>query len=888
MRSLLPRLLHLFPVAFRTRFGEEMAEQLRVDHDRAASQSRLHALRFSVLAALDLVRSAVAERWNPSWSDPRKLPTPSKDSRLMLQAWTNDLRYALRALRRSPGFTAVTVCTLGLAIGANAGIFSVVDTVLLDPLPYRDTERLVSIAGSAPGSDLPPEFGLSTEFYVQYDERADLLEGIAPYSDFTSTLRADDRVERVRMAVSTASLFPTLGVSPLLGRLPVPEDEDRVVVLSHRLWMTWFGGDREVIGRTYSVSGQDRMVIGVMGPEFWFPNDGTLLWFPFVLRPEEIVPGRFGMSLVARVAPGAEDESLIAELATLARQLPDRFGGSANYARLIEQYQPIVRPLEKELLGGVATPLWLLLGAVGIVLLIACANVTNLFLVRAEHRQRDLAVQRAIGAGRGQLIRSQMAEALVVAALAAVLALALARASVPILVRAAPPDIPRLAEVGITGPTLLFTLAAAAFSALLFGLVPAVRASSPDLLRLREGGRGSTRRRHWGRTGLVIAQTALAIVLVIGSSLLVRSFWQLRNVDPGYDTEDIFTFQIAPEGAHLTDGPSFARFHMDFMQRIAALPGVERVGVVENVPLNEGVRGVRYRTEGSVSEEDAGTLLSLTWAGGDYFATMGIDVLQGRAFVDSDHVSDLGNVVIGQSAANRLWPGEDPIGKRLQREGLESWETVVGVVEDVMQYSLRDEPEALVYSALVGPSPTSWVLGSPAYVVKTKRADEIAPEIRALVREVAPEAPMYRVYTMAGLAADSMVQLSFTMLTLGIASLLALILGAIGLYGVLSYVVAQRTREIGLRIALGAAPRQVQLMVIAQGAQVVLPGVLVGILAAIGTTRMLGGLLFGVEPVDVATFVTVSATMALLGLMATYLPARRASTVDPNRSLQAE
>jgi predicted permease len=357
-------------------------------------------------------------------------------------------------------------------------------------------------------------------------------------------------------------------------------------------------------------------------------------------------------------------------------------------------------------------------------------------------------------------------------------------------------------------------------------------------------------------------------------------------VDPGYDTQDIFTFQIAPERAELRDGPSFARFDLDFLDRLAALPGVESVGLVENVPLNEGVSSQRFRTE--EMGDDEGIMLSYTWAAGDYFRTMGIDLLQGRAFETTDHLSWLGNVILGRAAANLLWPGQDAVGRRLYSPSDSTWVTVAGVVEDVMQDSFRDTPLALVYFPLVGPTPESWAISSPAYVMKTPRAEVIAPEVRALVREVAPEAPMYRVFTMAGLAKDSMVQLSFTMLTLGIASALALILGAVGLYGVLSYVVAERTREIGVRMALGAQAEQVRGMVVRQGARVVGAGVVIGIAVAVASTRALGSLLYGVQAVDAATFAGMSASMVVVGLLASYLPARRASNVDPIESLRGD
>ena len=500
-----------------------------------------------------------------------------------------------------------------------------------------------------------------------------------------------------------------------------------------------------------------------------------------------------------------------------------------------------------------AGPIWILFGSVAVVLLIACANVANLFLVRAERRQRELAVRRAIGAGRLQLFRAQITEALVVALLAGALAMVLAWVSVPLYLRFVPPDVPRIGDVAVRWSTLLFTGVASALAALLCGGLPALRASEPSLDRLRDGSRGSTARRHWARDGLVVAQTALALVLLTGSALLFRSFQKMRNVDPGYDTRDIFTFQIAPEGEHLNDARSFARFHLAFMERLAHLPGVRSVGIVDNVPLNEGSPTRRFLPAERAGETGGGVRLGLTSVAGDYFSTMGIRLLAGRAFTDADQLTDLGHVIVNRSAANLLWPGQSPIGRRLKREEIPVWETVVGVVEDVMQDNFRDPAPPAVYYPLVGQPPADWAVSSPAYVVKTARAETIAPEIRALVREVAPGAPMYRTYTMAGLAADSRLPLAFTMLTLGVISLLAVILGTVGQYGVLSYIVAERTREIGVRMALGAQARRVQRMVVGQGARVLLVGVVVGLAVAAASTRALRSLLFGVgalDPVD--------------------------------------
>ena len=888
MKRLLRGLVRLFPAPFREQFGAGMLEDLERDYEHTRARGRAATAWFAIATSWDLVRSAVAEHVSPTWSRPQPSIEEGPDMRWTGTDWLSDLRVAARTLGRAPGFSAVTIGTLGLAIGANAAMFGVVDAVLLRPLPYANVDRLVHIAATAPGSGLSDEFGVAAEFYVQYKEQSKLIEDVAIYNSFTNTVRLGDRVERLRMSWPTSTLFNTLGAKPILGRLPVADDEDRVIVLSHALWSTWFSRDSAVIGKTIEAGGAVRTIVGVMGPQFKFPNAETMLWISNQVRAEGITPGRFGSTLVARMKPGTTPDALSRELTGLSKRLPERFGGSANYARIIEQHRAVVRPLIEQMFGRVSSSLWVLLASVVIVLVIACANVANLFMVRAEGRQRDLAVRRAIGAARGQLIRSQMSEAVIVALAAGVAAIGLAYAGLPVLLRSAPADIPRIEEVGIGGTTLLYTLGIAILTALACGLVPAIRGSAPDLTGLREGGRGSTRRRGWVRDGLVIGQTALALVLLIGSGLLVRSFRALRQVDPGYETENIFTFQIAPEGAHLTDGPSYARFALNFMDRLRQLPGVQSVGLVENVPLNEGTSILRIRTEEMGNEPDSGIPINITFEAGDYFKTMGIEVLQGRPLETTDHATSPRNVVVSRTAANMLWPGKDPLGRRLQRQGLTTWETVVGVVEDVLQNDFREKPEPLVYFPLVGPEPRSWAISSPAYVVKTPRAETIAPEIRELVRELAPNAPMYRMYTMEGLAKDSMTQLSFTLMTLGVVSALALILGAVGLYGVLSYVVAQRTREIGVRMALGAQASRVRAMVVAQGARVVVIGVAIGVGVALAFTRALGSLLFGVKAVDATTFVAMSVSMLAIGLLASYIPARRASRVDPIESLRGD
>jgi putative ABC transport system permease protein len=810
-------------------------------------------------------------------------------------AWAQDagrdLRHAWRSLLRTPGFLVAAVGTLALAIGAVAGMFNVVNKVLLEPLPFPRSDRLVFIRGSAPGSDLPQQFDLSTEFYLHYKEHSKLIEGLFTFGAGTSTFRAGDRVERIPMAWPSNDMYTTLKVQPQVGRLPVSTDNDDAVVISDQLWSSWFGRDRSVIGKWFFVSDSMKQIIGVMPKEFRFPDDNTMLWISNEIRLDQVRPGTFGAMVIARMKDGVTTGQLSAELTRLAKQLPERFGGSAIYARVIKQYQTVLTPVLDRLVGPtLKTSLLVLLGAVSVVLLIACANVANLFLVRAESRRRDLTVRRAIGASRAQLMRFQMAEAVAVALASGVLALLLAAVTLPLVLRAAPSDIPRLSEVRLDAPTLAATFGLVVLVALACGAAPALRMSSPDFSALRDGGRGSTGRRAWGRDLLVVGQTALALVLLIGSALLVESFQRLRHVDPGYDIRDIYTFQYAPQQPGLRDGPSLGRLHLNVMDRLRAMPGVTAVGVVNNIPLDEGTSGFRVRTE-DMSGDAQALALDLNFTGGDYFRAMSIPLLQGRAFTNEEAVTPNGSVIISRSAAEKLWPSQNPLGRRIRpsfgNQDTLSF-TVVGVVGDVKQDDWRDAGEAIVYFPLTGPTPTAWGMGSPAYVVKSPRAELLKREVRALIHEVAPEAPVYREFTMEFLARRSMIQLSFTTLTLGVVSALALLLGVVGLYGVLSYVVAQRTREIGVRMALGATAAVVRRQVVSQGAKVVLVGVIIGVAAAFVATRLLGTLLYDVKAVDPLVFAMMSVIMIGMGVLASYMPARRASSVDPIEALRTD
>jgi predicted permease len=808
-----------------------------------------------------------------------------------LQDAGRDLKYGWRSLLRTPGFLLTTVGTLGLAIGAVAGMFSVVNTVLLDPLPYPDSDRLVLIEGTAPGSDLPERFDLGPAFYVHYKERSTLHDGIAMFDDGTSTFRVGDRVERIRMGFPTNDLYATLGVLPQLGRPPRAEDRDDAVLISDQLWSTWFGRDPSIVGKWFFVSDSLKQVIGVMPPGFRFFDDATLLWVSGEVGLDRINPLELGAPVVVRMKEGVTREQLAGELTRLAKELPERFGSPENFGRTIARFRAVATPMLETTVGEAVTrSLWVLLGAVAIVLLIACANVANLFMVRAEARRRELTVRRAIGASRAQLVRLQLAEAFAVALAGGVLAVLLCKVTLPLFVRAAPEGIPRLAQAGVDLSTLGATFAIVLLVALACGAAPAIRGSSPDLAGLREGGRSATGRGVLGRDLLVVGQTALALVLLIGAALLVQSFQRLRNVDPGYDIKGLFTFQFAPDQPQLTDGPSFGQLHLTMMSRLRALPGVTAVGLVNEIPLDEGTAAIRFIAQGM--SEESPQLLNVTFTGGDYFRAMGIDLLAGRTFLAAEAVTPNTNAIVSRSAAERLWPGQRAEGRILRRLSTNPaaivWYTVVGVVEDVKQDDWRQEGEAIVYFPLTGPTADSYGISSPAYVVKSPRPELVQRQVRELVHELAPEAPVYREYTMEFLARRSMIQLSFTMLTLGVVSVLAIVLGAVGLYGVLSYVVSQRTREIGVRMALGATARAVRRQVVSQGMKVVVVGVVIGLAGAYASTKLLATMLFGVKPGDPIIFTAMSALMIGTGVLASYLPARRASTVDPTEALRSD
>ncbi len=796
----------------------------------------------------------------------------------MQQLQGRELRHTVRALARSPRFTIVAAFTLALGIAGTTIIFSAVNGVLLRPLPYPHADRIVGVWHGAPdlGYD---QSGISPGIFYQYLTENQVYESMGLYVPVERSLTEAGDAERLPVVASTAGLFEVLSVPPLLGRT-YSEEEAReggsaLVVLGYDLWQRRFGGAPDILGRTLRLDGEATEVIGVMpeGFDFGGPNRTADLWIPVHLNLEDGRPGTFSYAAVARLKPGATPETAVAQETALLQRVRERWADVDAFINFLDAggFHPIVSSLDEEVVGSMRGLLWILLGTVGVVLLIACGNVANLFLVRAEGRQREMAVRAAIGASRGRLARQFILESLVLAGLGGVLGVGLAWAGIPVLLRAAPPQLPRLDQIGMDPTVLAFGIGVTLLSALLFGLAPVLRYNIPDLLGVRRyAGRGTTegRERHRLRNGLVVGQTALAMVLLVGAGLLVKSFLEIRGIDPGFDTEGILTFRLSLPPGQYPGALQPAAFHSRLLQRLRALPGVEAAGGVSALPLAQNTSSTAHDIEDQpTSAGELPPMFSFKYATPGYFRAMGISVVAGRAFQEGDGELEPGAVVVSRALADRIWPDQDPIGKRIRLNGDTTelgWERIVGVVESTRDQGLRNDPLQVVYHPLVGPhGDEGWATPNLGYVVRAENPLALVDGVREAVREMDPNLPLTAVRTMQSVMAGSIVRLTFTALSLGIAAAVALILGAVGLYGVLSYVVTQRTQEIGVRMALGAQAREVQGMVVASGARLAGLGLVLGLLGAGALTRLLQGLLFGTEPLDPLTFAGVS--LLLLG-----------------------
>jgi len=836
-----------------------------------------------------------------------------------------DIRYALRTLARSPGFAAVAVVTLAIGIGANTAIFSAVHTVLLKPLPYPESDRLVEILSSG---------YQNTRFGVSYPDLHDLRDltqdfsgvGASTTQRYNLTGAGDPR--EVEAAAVTADLFTVLQVHPDIGRLFTPQDERApVALIGHGLWATNFGADRGIIGKPIALDGKSYTVIGVMPAGFQFPRRSIEVWTPvgdaLAQNPRaETDRGYHFFNAVARLAPGITMTRVTADLAVLAARLNAADSAVASTGGPIRRQivatgaGPVGPPpggagggprgggqgmfgngfaatlLRDADLGDVRRPLFIMLGAVGLVLLIACANAANLLLARAAARRREMAVRRALGAARGRLVLQLLTESVLLALAAGVVGALFASWGLRLLLGIWPHALPRAVEIGLDPPVLAFTLGLALVTGIAFGLVPAWRASAPGIEEaLRDDAAGATGgRRHRLQSGLVIAEVALSLVLLVGAGLLVRSFIRLTNVNPGFDTRDLLAARIRLTPTRYASGPAQAQFFDNVLTMLQSRPGVQHASIAGTLPLSGAMRMLAFDPRSVRPDYPQPFMVLRSFVVSPaYFSAFRIPMRQGRAFTADDRAAAPPVAIMNRAAAEQLWPGQDPVGKQLtigRPGGGAAPMTVVGVIDNLRSTSLDVVPQPEIYTPAAQESRLDemWVVFRAA----NGRPLQMSDVIRDAVRQADPEQPIGEMASLTELADQLTAARRFNTTLLTAFALLALGLALVGIYGVTAYAVTQRTRELGIRLALGARPEQVVGLLVRENLRRVAIGVGVGLLAAFGVTRILKSLLYETPPGDVVTFGGTAVLLAAVALAATWWPARRATRVDPIVALRTE
>ena len=824
-----------------------------------------------------------------------------------MDSFAHDLRYTLRKLLRAPMFTTVAVLTLAVGIGSNAAIFSVVNGVLLKPLPFEDPESLVGIWHTAPGLGFDA-VNQSPALHFTYAAESRTFASVGMWDNGSASITGLDEPEQVEVMWVTHQTLPMLGVDPLLGRTFTPEEDSpdgaQTVLLSHDYWRDRFGSDPSVLGRTLLVNGVSREIIGVMPEEFRFLRYDPALYLPFRFDEGEVFMGNFSYQAVGRLKPDATVAQANVDIERMVPMAIERYPGGLTLGMLEEaRFGALVRPLKTDVVGDVGSVLWVLLGTVAIVLLIACANVANLFIVRAEGRHREIAVRTAMGAGRRQVTGQLLLESLVLGIVGGVAGLALAFGGLKLLVALGPESLPRLHEIGLEPVVLLFTVAISVVSGLFFGLFPALQYGRPNLTAsLKEGGRGGSagKERHLARNGLVVAQMSLALVLLAGSGLMIRSFQALSAVDPGFDEpESLLTFRVTLPTAEVEEIDQVARTHQEILRRVEAIPGVASAAISSSVTMdgwdsNDAVNVEEFPVEG----DQLPPIRRFKYVGAGYHEVMGNPLLAGRAITWAEIEDRARVVMVTEDFVSDYWATPaDAIGKRISQYagdlGESQWMEIIGVVGRIQDDGMSQASVPTIFWPQVVEDwfdQETYTQRSMAYVVRAEAGDPntLLPHVREAVWAVNPNLPLARVATVDEFVEASMGRTSFTLIMLAIAAAVALFLGAVGIYGVISYVVAQRTREIGVRMALGAEQATVRKMVLRQGATLAAAGVLVGLVAAAGVTRLMAALLFGVEPIDPPTFAAVAIALTAIALFASWVPARRASSVDPVVALRFE
>lgn len=811
----------------------------------------------------------------------------------------SELRSAARRLWRAPQFSIPVVATLALGVGAITAVFSVVHGVLIRPLPYPDSDRLVWLDHGAPGLDVSQGLTMTEGIFVHYRRHSRTLDRLALYEEEEVNLTGDASPERVRAAVVTPSLFRILGASAKVGRpfieSDLAADEPAAVILDYALWSRRFGRDPAVVGRTIELDGREVAVVGVMPPDFSFPSDDTELWLPLVVDSSRF--GGFTRRGIARLAAGVKPAAAEADLQRLIPDLVESFPGpSAKSAVEEARLRARVVPLKDHIVGETRRALWLVLATVALVLLISCVNVANLLLVRSETREREVAVRTALGASRTQMARHFLAESIWLAGAGAVAGLALSAAGVELIRSLGTASLPRLHEVKFDVAAPVFAAGLALALALAFAAVPTLRGVPQLVGALREGGRGATtgRRRVSLRHALVAGQVALALVLLIGAGLMLRTYRAIHAIDPGLRPENVLTFEVGlpPEG--YPNREAAVAFHEELLERLEALPGVISAGASTCLPLCGSWNGYLVQVEDRPPRPgELPPVVATRRVSPGYLETLGTPLRSGRLLERADHEHRTGAAVINVAMADAYWPGEEPLGQRFYHELYDespAWYTVVGVVENMPIRDPTEEPARTVYLPLlhldgaVGPSPHR--LG---YAVRSAVPPlALAGAVRRTVWSLDGGLPVASLRTMEGIISGATVRMQFTMIMLLVSAGAALALGAVGLYGVVSYVVGRRTREFGVRKALGAEAARIRTMVVRQGAVVAAVGIVLGLVASIALARTMEALLYGVTPVDPVTYVGVSALLLAVVIVASWIPARRAARVDPAEALRAE
>jgi len=824
----------------------------------------------------------------------------------------HDLRLALRALSRAPGFTAAAVLSLAIGIGANTALYSVVDALLLRPLPYADAERLVILWNRSPGLNITEDW-FSTAQYFDIRTRHTGFDDVAIAIGANANLAGDGEPLRVGVIRASANLLTMLGARPAAGRLFEPSNDvpggGAVAVLSYGLFARRYGGDRSIVGKTIRLDGRAYEVIGVLPEGFGLPHE-VLPTLGVVADADVLLP--LPLAAAAANVRTSEDYNIVGKLrpgVTVAAAQREMDGITANLrSEHPDVYPPAggltfgIVPLLEQVVGDVRRPLLILTGAVAFVLLIACANVASLLLSRGVAARREIAVRTALGANRARIVRQPLTESVILAGAGALIGLALAWIGIRALHAFQPPNVPRLAGIGLNGTVLTVTAVVTMLSALIFGVAPALGAVRIDVQRhLKPGDRGSAgtgtvwTSSYSARRVLVAAELALAVVLLIGAGLLVRSFARLHQVPTGFRTANVLTFELAMTGSRYPDADSVRRTYQELWDRLATLPGVTAVGGITALPLSDRAAWGPMTVEGKVLAAGQSFVnADMRTAGGQYFETMGIELIEGRLFDDTDRAAPAGSaqptarvVIVDDRMARELWPGESAVGKRLHYGDAAStspWETVVGVVRQVKHYGLDADARIALYR----PQSQSGVRTLFTTIQTTADPRVLVRAVNNTIRKIDPDLPMTEVATMAERLERSMARRTFAMWLLSLLAGVAVLLAAIGIYGVMSYMVAQGRRDLGIRIALGATPRAIVSLVLRHGLTVAAAGVVIGLGIAAGLTRLMSGLLFETGPTDIVTFCVTAAVLAGIAMTAMVIPAARAARVDPIHALRSE